>query len=43
MFEAISTIHNPNFVEIQELVPELSVIKIVKLNYTHYSSRYMPS
>ena len=40
MFEAISTIHNPNFVEIQKLIPELGEIKIVTLNYTQYSSRY---
>ena len=40
IFEAISTIHNPNFKKIEELVPTLGDIKIVSLNYTQYSSRY---
>ncbi|MGN1399238.1 MAG: Gfo/Idh/MocA family protein [Erysipelotrichaceae bacterium] len=38
--EAISSIHNPNFKKIAELVPSLGEIKIVSLNYTQYSSRY---
>ena len=40
IFEAISTIHNPNFLKIKELLPTLGDIKIVSLNYTQYSSRY---
>ncbi|MBR0385786.1 MAG: Gfo/Idh/MocA family oxidoreductase [Erysipelotrichaceae bacterium] len=40
VFEAISTIYNPNFVKIKELLPTLGKIKIVTLNYTQYSSRY---
>ena len=40
IFEAISTIHNPNFIKIKELLPTLGDIKIVSLNYTQYSSRY---
>ncbi|MBO4919461.1 MAG: Gfo/Idh/MocA family oxidoreductase [Erysipelotrichaceae bacterium] len=40
IFEAISTIHNPNFKKIQELLPQLGEIKIVSVNYTQYSSRY---
>ena len=40
IFEAISTIHNPNFVKIKELLPTLGDIKIVSVNYTQYSSRY---
>lgn len=40
IFEAISTIHNPNFIKIKELLPELGDIKIVTVNYTQYSSRY---
>ena len=38
--EAISSIHNPNFIKIKELVNNLGDIKIVTLNYTQYSSRY---
>lgn len=40
IFEAISTIHNPNFKKIEELLPTLGDIKIVTVNYTQYSSRY---
>ena len=40
IFEAISTIHNPNFAAIEKIVPQLGEIKIVTLNYTQYSSRY---
>jgi len=40
IFEAISTIHNPNFIKIKELLPTLGDIKIVTVNYTQYSSRY---
>ena len=40
IFEAISTIHNPNFKKIEELLPTVGDIKIVSLNYTQYSSRY---
>ncbi|MBR4461815.1 MAG: Gfo/Idh/MocA family oxidoreductase [Erysipelotrichaceae bacterium] len=40
IFEAISTIHNPNFKKIKEMLPELGEIKIVSVNYTQYSSRY---
>lgn len=40
IFEAISTIHNPNFKKIKELLPTLGDIKIVTVNYTQYSSRY---
>lgn len=40
IFEAISTIHNPNFLKIKELLPTLGDIKIVTVNYTQYSSRY---
>lgn len=40
VFEAISTIYNPNFIKIRELLPDLGEIKIVSLNYTQYSSRY---
>ena len=40
IFEAISTIYNPNFLEIRKLLPTIGKIKIVTLNYTQYSSRY---
>ncbi|MBQ6493914.1 MAG: Gfo/Idh/MocA family oxidoreductase [Erysipelotrichaceae bacterium] len=40
IFEAISTIHNPNFKKIRELIPTIGEIKIVTVNYTQYSSRY---
>ena len=40
IFEAISTIHNPNFKKIRELIPTIGDIKIVTVNYTQYSSRY---
>lgn len=40
IFEAISTIHNPNYLKIKELLPTIGDIKIVSLNYTQYSSRY---
>ncbi|MDO4197877.1 MAG: Gfo/Idh/MocA family oxidoreductase [Erysipelotrichaceae bacterium] len=40
IFEAISTIYNPNFVKIQELLPTIGDVKIVSLNYTQYSTRY---
>lgn len=40
IFEAISTIHNPNFKKIKELLPTLGDVKIVTVNYTQYSSRY---
>lgn len=40
IFEAISTIHNPNYKKIEELLPSVGDVKIVSLNYTQYSSRY---
>ena len=40
IFEAISTIHNPNFKKIQQLLPTVGDVKIVTVNYTQYSSRY---
>ncbi len=40
VFEAISTIHNPNFLKIRQLLPSLGDIRIVSVNYTQYSSRY---
>ena len=40
IFEAISTIHNPNFLKIRELLGEIGDVRIVTVNYTQYSSRY---
>ena len=40
LFEAITTIHNPNYAKMKELLPELGDIKLVQLNFSQYSSRY---
>lgn len=40
LFEAISTIHLPNFARIRELLPRLGDIKVVSVNYSQYSRRY---
>lgn len=40
LFEAISTIHMPNFLKIFELLPELGRIKLVNCNYSQFSSKY---
>ncbi len=40
IFEAIITIHEPNFAKIKELLPNLGDIKLVHSNYSQYSSRY---
>ncbi len=40
LFEAITTIHLPNFRLIGEKVSELGRIRIVQANYSQYSSRY---
>ncbi|MBO4537833.1 MAG: Gfo/Idh/MocA family oxidoreductase [Erysipelotrichaceae bacterium] len=38
--EAITNQHNPNYLKMKQLLPQLGDIKIVTLNYTQYSSRY---
>lgn len=40
LFEAITTIHSPNYKKAKSLVSEMETVKIVYLNYTQYSSRY---
>lgn len=40
IFEAISTIHMPNFVYLKENLKLLEDIKLVKCNFSQYSSRY---
>lgn len=40
LFEAITTLHFPNFKRIKELLPTLGDVKIVQCNYSQYSSRY---
>ena len=40
IFEAITTMHSPNYKKAKELVKQMPCIKIVYLNYTQYSSRY---
>lgn len=40
LFEAITTIHLPNYKLIKENISKLGNIKIVQCNYSQYSSRY---
>lgn len=39
-FEAISTLHLPNYTKLRELLDRIGDIKIVSCNYSQYSSRY---
>lgn len=40
LFEAISTIHLPNYQIVKEEVKKLGKLKLVQCNYSQYSSRY---
>lgn len=40
LFEAITTIHSPNFQRIKEKLVTLGQIKVVQCNFSQYSSRY---
>lgn len=40
LFEAITTLFNPNYLKMRELLDNLGDIKIVETNYSQYSSRY---
>lgn len=40
LFEAITTLHLPNYKKIKELLPTLGDVKIVQCNYSQYSRRY---
>ncbi len=41
LFEAITVIHNPLFKKTKELLSELGPLKIVTLNFSQYSSKYL--
>lgn len=40
LFEAITTLHFPNYKKIKEMLPSIGDIKVVQCNYSQYSSRY---
>ena len=40
IWEAITTIYIPNFIDMKNNLPKLGAIKIVTCNYSQYSSRY---
>lgn len=40
LFEAITTLHLPNFRLAKELLPRIAPIRIIQANYSQYSSRY---
>lgn len=40
LFEAIVTIHMPNYLKIKESIAELGTIRMVQCNFSQYSSRY---
>ncbi|MDX6040695.1 Gfo/Idh/MocA family protein [Scandinavium lactucae] len=40
LFEAISTIHMPNFLKIFELLPDVGRIKLLNCSYSQFSSKY---
>lgn len=40
LFEAITTIHFPNFQKIKEAIPLLGAMKLVQCSFSQYSSRY---
>lgn len=40
LMEAITTIHLPNFLTISPLLEEIGPVRLVKCNYSQYSSRY---
>ena len=40
LFDAVTTIHLPNYMKIKELMNEIGEIKMVDLNFSQYSSRY---
>ncbi|AOM83622.1 Gfo/Idh/MocA family protein [Salisediminibacterium beveridgei] len=40
LFEAITTIHLPNYQVVKDLLPKIGEIKLVQCNYSQYSSRY---
>lgn len=40
LFEAVTTLHLPNYERIKKLLPQIKPIRIVQCNYSQYSSRY---
>ena len=40
IFEAISSLHNPNFSLLQESLPRIGDVSMVQCNFSQYSSRY---
>ena len=40
LFEAITTLHQPNFIAIRDAIKKIGDVKLVICNYSQYSSRY---
>ncbi|PID82519.1 MAG: hypothetical protein CSB16_00745 [Clostridiales bacterium] len=40
VFEAVTTLHLPNYQKIKEMIEEIGDIKLVDLNFSKYSSKY---
>lgn len=40
LFEAVTTLHLPNYQLVKEQLPKIAPIRIVQCNYSQYSSRY---
>lgn len=40
LFEAITTVYQPNFLTIQKILPRIGKVKVVSCNYSQYSRRY---
>lgn len=40
LFEAITTLHQPNFIAIHDAIKKIGEVKLVICNYSQYSSRY---
>lgn len=40
LFEAVTTLHVPNFYAIRDALPKIGNVKLVMCNYSQYSSRY---
>lgn len=40
LFEAITTLHLPNYLKIKEQIKAIGTLKLVQCNYSQYSSRY---
>lgn len=40
VFEAISTLHLPNYAKVREWLPRIGTVKVVSCNYSQYSHRF---